>query len=61
VLHELAPAEREALRLTEWERLTPAEAARVTGCSAATFRVRLHRARRHFAAHLAADETGAPR
>lgn len=59
VLAELAPAECEALRLTEWERLTPAEAARVAGCSAATFRVRLHRARRHLAARLAAgDEPG---
>jgi RNA polymerase sigma-70 factor (ECF subfamily) len=44
--------DREALMLTAWDELTPAEAARVVGCSAATFRVRLHRARRKFARAL---------
>jgi RNA polymerase sigma-70 factor (ECF subfamily) len=49
-LARLAPAEQEVLRLTEWDDLTPVEAARVVGCTAATFRVRLHRARAHFTA-----------
>jgi RNA polymerase sigma-70 factor, ECF subfamily len=50
LLGQLADDAREALELIEWEGLTPAQAARVVGCSAATFRVRLHRARRHLAA-----------
>lgn len=51
-LATLPPAEQEALRLSEWEQLTTDEAAQVAGCSRATFRVRLHRARRHLAARL---------
>jgi RNA polymerase sigma-70 factor, ECF subfamily len=58
--HELAiamrglpPQEREALLLVAWEGLEPARAARAAGCSAAAFRTRLHRARRHVAAALA--------
>lgn len=46
----LPPKDREALALTEWEQLDIATAARVAGCSPATFRVRLHRARRRLAA-----------
>jgi RNA polymerase sigma-70 factor, ECF subfamily len=38
--------DREILILVAWQGLTPREAARVVGCSAAAFRVRLHRARR---------------
>lgn len=49
VLALLPHREQEALRLTEWEGLDPREAAAVAGCSAATFRVRLHRARVRFA------------
>jgi len=45
----LRPNDQEALRLIEWEQLDVAAAARAMGCSAATFRVRLHRARRRFA------------
>jgi RNA polymerase sigma-70 factor, ECF subfamily len=45
----LAEPDREVLRLVCWEELRPADAAQVLGCSAATFRVRLHRARRHLA------------
>jgi RNA polymerase sigma-70 factor (ECF subfamily) len=45
----LPPKDREALALTEWEQLDIATAARVAGCSPATFRVRLHRARRRLA------------
>lgn len=51
--------EQEALRLTEWDQLDHGEAATVAGCSRATFRVRLHRARRHFARLLAASEAEA--
>jgi RNA polymerase sigma factor (sigma-70 family) len=43
---------QEALRLTEWEQLDDAAAARVAGCSTTTFRVRLHRARRRLARAL---------
>jgi RNA polymerase sigma-70 factor (ECF subfamily) len=51
-LAELPPKEREALQLCAWEGLTPAEGARVVGCTAAAFRVRLHRARRRLTATL---------
>ena len=51
-LAELPPKEREALQLCAWEGLSPAEGARVVGCTAAAFRVRLHRARRRLAATL---------
>jgi RNA polymerase sigma factor (sigma-70 family) len=54
VLDSLPPKHREALQLTEWEHLDIATAARVAGCSAATFRVRLHRARRRLADAAAA-------
>lgn len=53
-LAELPPKEREALQLCAWEGLSPADAARVAGCAAPAFRVRLHRARRHLAAALEA-------
>lgn len=45
-LASLPVTEQEALRLTEWDGLSIGEAARVAVCSPATFRVRLHRARR---------------
>jgi RNA polymerase sigma-70 factor (ECF subfamily) len=48
-LKRLSPADREILRLSAWEQLDPAALAFVLGCSAATARVRLHRARRRFA------------
>ena len=38
--------------LVAWDGLTPAEGAVAVGCSAAAFRVRLHRARRRVAAQL---------
>lgn len=53
-LGSLRPDDQEALRLIEWEQLDHAAAAQVMGCSAATFRVRLHRARRRLARALAA-------
>ncbi|WP_431035046.1 RNA polymerase sigma factor [Streptomyces sp. P6-2-1] len=42
----LAEPDREVLRLTLWEELPARDAARVLGCSTATFHVRLHRARK---------------
>jgi RNA polymerase sigma-70 factor (ECF subfamily) len=51
-LAQLPPKEREALQLCAWEGLSPADAARVAGCTAAAFRVRLHRGRRRLAAAL---------
>jgi RNA polymerase sigma-70 factor (ECF subfamily) len=45
--------EREVLRLIAWDGLNTREAASALGCSAAAFRVRLHRARRRLAKHLA--------
>ncbi|MGX2992742.1 RNA polymerase sigma factor [Streptomyces sp. JNUCC 64] len=45
-LATLADEDREVLVLAAWQGLTPAQAARVVGCTAATMRVRLHRARR---------------
>jgi RNA polymerase sigma factor (sigma-70 family) len=51
-LATLRPKDQETLRLIEWEQLDVAAAAAVMGCSAATFRVWLHRARRRFARAL---------
>ena len=50
LLAALPPKEREAVELVDWERLDIAAAATVVGCSPATFRVRLHRARRRLSA-----------
>ncbi|HJQ00686.1 MAG TPA: sigma-70 family RNA polymerase sigma factor [Jatrophihabitans sp.] len=44
-LDSLSPTDRELLRLIAWEQLSTAEAGYVLGCSQATVRVRLHRAR----------------
>ncbi len=44
-LAALRESDREALLLCAWEGLSTKEAAAVVGCSAATFGVRLHRAR----------------
>ena len=51
-LATLSPKDQEVLRLTEWEQLDAAAAARVMGCSSGAFKVRLHRARRRFAQAL---------
>jgi RNA polymerase sigma-70 factor (ECF subfamily) len=51
-LSALSAREREALLLVAWEGLDPLRAARVAGCSAPAFRVRLHRARRKVEAQL---------
>jgi RNA polymerase sigma-70 factor (ECF subfamily) len=57
-LATLPANDQEALRLTEWEQLDHAAAARAAGCSAAAFKVRLHRARRRLARAL--DKQAAP-
>lgn len=54
-LAALSPADREILRLLAWDDLEGDEIARVLGCSRATVRVRLHRARRRFIAALEAE------
>lgn len=55
----LRPKDQETLRLIEWEQLDAAAAAQVMGCSTATFRVWLHRARHRFALALSqADRAG---
>lgn len=55
-LQRLRPREREALLLIGWDGLTPAQAAGSLGCSAASFRVRLHRARRRFGRFFAEEQ-----
>ncbi|MCM2578028.1 RNA polymerase sigma factor [Streptomyces meridianus] len=49
-LGTLGEDDREVLILAAWQGLGPRDAARVVGCTAATMRVRLHRARRRLAA-----------
>lgn len=51
-LARLTVGERDVLTLLAWEGLTPDEAAVVLACSRTTVYVRLHRARRRFAASL---------
>ncbi len=48
----LSAGDRELLRLVAWEELPHEQIAYVLGCSTTALRVRLHRARRRFAAHL---------
>ncbi len=55
-LAALTEHEREALLLVAWDELSAADAARVAGCSAAAFRVRLHRARRRVMDRLGVQE-----
>lgn len=51
-LAALPEKEREALMLAAWEELSGSEAARVLGCSATAYRIRLHRARRRLRERL---------
>ncbi|MGI8572011.1 MAG: RNA polymerase sigma factor [Solirubrobacteraceae bacterium] len=51
-LASLSEREREALLLTAWDGLDPNRAALAAGCTPATFRVRVHRARKRVAAQL---------
>lgn len=55
VLAALPDAQAEALRLVAWDGFSLGEAAAIAGCSSATFRVRLFRARRRAAQLLALD------
>ncbi|MFF6993563.1 RNA polymerase sigma factor [Streptomyces sp. NPDC008313] len=48
----LSGTDREILRLALWEELPARHAARVIGCTTATFHVRLHRARRRLRQQL---------
>ncbi|MDM4719674.1 RNA polymerase sigma factor [Micromonospora sp. WMMA1363] len=52
-LAALSAVEREALLLVAWDGLSAAQAARVAGCSRATFHLRLHRARRRLRTTMA--------
>jgi RNA polymerase sigma-70 factor (ECF subfamily) len=54
-LAKLPAKDREALLLTAWDDLTPAQAALVLGEPSGTFRVRLHRARRRLRRLLEED------
>jgi RNA polymerase sigma-70 factor, ECF subfamily len=61
-LETLSPDALEALLLIAWEELTPAQAARVVGCSQTTMRARLFRARRAMSRALdQASANDAPR
>ena len=51
-LAALSDGDREVLTLVAWQGLSYREAARVLGCSAASLRVRLHRARRRLTAAM---------
>jgi len=55
-LSRLTEDDRELLTLAAWHDLSPGAAARVVGCSTATYFVRLHRARRRLAEALAATD-----
>lgn len=52
-LSALPEADRELLTLSAWHGLSPRDAASVAGCSAATYFVRLHRARRRLGKAMA--------
>ncbi|HZE34665.1 MAG TPA: sigma-70 family RNA polymerase sigma factor [Actinoallomurus sp.] len=60
VLSALSEKDVEAVVLTTWYGLSPREAARVVGCSATTFTVRVHRARKRLARTLYADTAPPP-
>jgi RNA polymerase sigma-70 factor (ECF subfamily) len=59
-LSTLRPAEAELLRLWAWEGLAPQQLATVLGISANAAAIRLHRAKRSFAAALAAANRTGP-
>lgn len=50
-LAALTPSDREILLLVAWDGMTPHQAATVLGTNAGAARLRLHRARKRFAAH----------
>ena len=55
LLQQLSATDQEILMLLYWEDLDHASAARVLGCSVATFAVKAHRARARFARLVRAD------
>jgi RNA polymerase sigma-70 factor, ECF subfamily len=55
-LSRLSEDDRELLTLAAWHDLAPSAAARVIGCSTATYFVRLHRARRRLTEALATTD-----
>ncbi len=57
-LARLSEADREVLMLAAWEELPGEDAARVLGCSATAYRIRLHRARKRLRDHLTMDDLG---
>lgn len=57
----LTPDDQEILVLTGWEQLDPGQLAIVLECARSTARVRLHRARKRFAAALEAEGMRSPR
>ena len=54
-LASLRTVDQEVLRLADWDDLSPTDAATVAGCSVATYKMRLHRARRRLETALAAQ------
>lgn len=54
-LARLSEDDRETLAVVAWEGLSPAQAARVAGCSARAFSKRLSRARARLTAALAEE------
>jgi RNA polymerase sigma-70 factor, ECF subfamily len=59
-LAALSDEDRELLTLIAWHGLSPAQAAKVIGCSKATFFVRLHRARKRLERILSDTPAPAP-
>ena len=55
-LGTLSESDRETLMLVAWEGLDNTDAASALGCSAAAFRVRLHRARSRLEAAVAGTQ-----
>ncbi|MGI5237879.1 RNA polymerase sigma factor [Dactylosporangium sp. CA-139066] len=60
-LAQLGEDDRELLTLVAWHGLGPRDAARVVGCSTATYFVRLHRARKRLERALDQAPAGPPR
>jgi RNA polymerase sigma factor (sigma-70 family) len=59
-LARLDEEDREILRLSSWEELTPSQIAAVMGVPGVTVRSRLHRARKRLRSELVQQEAGAP-
>jgi RNA polymerase sigma factor (sigma-70 family) len=57
-IEQLAPRDREAIKLVLWDQLSHGEAAQVLGCSANALAVRLHRARTRLQQQLDVQQIG---